>query len=132
MPVLIAYIPQEEGFAALDAGIAWARANDDTIIVVNVALEAGAADPTFADEVHLDAVRDKLRREGIDGTVRQVHATADAGPQVVAEAEASGASLVVVGLHRLSPLGKAILGSAAQHVILFAPCPVLSVRAADR
>jgi nucleotide-binding universal stress UspA family protein len=37
----------------------------------------------------------------------------------------------VVGLHRRSPLGKALMGSTAQKIMLGAACPVLSVRPAD-
>ena len=39
--------------------------------------------------------------------------------------------LAVVGIHRRSPVGKALLGSTAQRVLLDAPCPVLAVRAAE-
>ena len=41
------------------------------------------------------------------------------------------ASMIVVGLHRRSPLGKAIMGSTAQKIMLGAAAPVLSVRPTD-
>jgi nucleotide-binding universal stress UspA family protein len=35
---------------------------------------------------------------------------------------------IVVGVKKVSPVGKLIFGSNARHVILNAPCPVLSVK----
>ncbi len=43
-------------------------------------------------------------------------------------AERSSADLIVIGLRRRSPVGKLILGSNAQRILLDAPCPVLAVK----
>lgn len=39
------------------------------------------------------------------------------------------AVLIILGLRRRSPVGKALLGSFEQEILLDSPCPVLSVRA---
>ena len=48
---------------------------------------------------------------------------------LVKVAEDTGAELIVIGLRRRTPVGKLILGSNAQRVLLDAPCPVLAVKA---
>ena len=53
----------------------------------------------------------------------------DVSDVILEIAEEIGAELVVVGLHRRSPVRKALLGSTAQRVLLEATCPVLAVRA---
>lgn len=44
-------------------------------------------------------------------------------------AEETNAELIVIGLRRRTPVGKLILGSQAQRVLLDANCPVLAVKA---
>jgi nucleotide-binding universal stress UspA family protein len=54
----------------------------------------------------------------------------DASEDLIAIASETSAELIVIGLRRRTPVGKLILGSNAQRVLLDAPCPVLAVKAA--
>ena len=49
--------------------------------------------------------------------------------EVLDVAESERASLIVIGLRRRSPVGKLLLGSVAQTILLQANCPVLAVKA---
>ena len=48
---------------------------------------------------------------------------------LIVVAEETDASLIIIGLRRRTPVGKLILGSNAQRVLLDAPCDVLAVKA---
>jgi nucleotide-binding universal stress UspA family protein len=55
----------------------------------------------------------------------------DVADDLIAVAEETSADFIVIGLRRRSPVGKLILGSNAQRILLDAPCPVLAVKAAE-
>lgn len=46
-------------------------------------------------------------------------------------AKAEGYDLIVMGTHGRRGIGRVMLGSVAEHVLREAPCPVLTVRAAE-
>jgi nucleotide-binding universal stress UspA family protein len=131
MTIIVSYVPSQEGFVALGAAINEARWRNTSITVVNVLVGQDASVPTFADEKDLDAVRTRLTELGIAHDVRQITTNHDVADAVISLAEDTEAELIVVGLRRRSSVGKALLGSNAQRIMLSAACPVLSVRAAD-
>jgi nucleotide-binding universal stress UspA family protein len=129
MTVLASYVPTAEGGEVLEAALHEARLRHCPLEVLNVALGSDFADPTFADERDLDAVRTRLIEAGVPHHVRQITQASNVAEIVLSVAAAVDASLIVVGLHRRSPTGMAVLGSTAQRVMLSAHCPVLTVRA---
>ena len=56
---------------------------------------------------------------------------AEVGRSLVQIAEETKAELIVIGLRRRTPVGKLLLGSNAQRVLLEAGCPVLAVKAPE-
>ena len=53
----------------------------------------------------------------------------DPAEELIAAADRTDAEFIVIGLRRRSPVGKLLLGSNAQRVLLDASCPVLAVKA---
>ncbi|NAZ77031.1 universal stress protein [Kineococcus sp. T13] len=130
MSVVVGYVPDRTGFLAVTEAIRQARWRGCAVVVVNVVDEAGYTRPTAADEVDLDAVQQRLDEAGVPHRVEHRTGAAGTSAETILEvAESEAAELVVVGLHRRSPVRKALLGSTAQRVLLDAPCPVLAVRA---
>ena len=122
--VVVGYVPKPEGEAALDAAIEEARRRDAGLVVVNARRAAAEPGPD------LDGVRAKLTESGLSFDLREVVQGLDASEDLISVAEETGAELIVIGLRRRTPVGKLILGSNAQRVLLDAPCPVLAVKGA--
>ncbi|MBW2434784.1 MAG: universal stress protein [Deltaproteobacteria bacterium] len=55
----------------------------------------------------------------------------EAGEKIVAIAERNRVDLIFLGIKKRSRVGKLLFGSNAQHVILNAPCPVISLNASS-
>ncbi|MDW4903957.1 universal stress protein [Streptomyces sp. ADMS] len=128
MTVLVGYVPTPEGEAALRAGIDEARLRGEKMLVVNTSRGDALVDPRFAQEPDLAHVREDLAALGIDFDIRQVLGAGDAAEEIIELAEAADVSLVVIGLRRRSAVGKLIMGSAAQQILLGVGCPVLAVK----
>ncbi|MET9833411.1 universal stress protein [Streptomyces sp. NPDC006385] len=129
MTILVGYVPSPEGEAALRAAIDEAHRRREKLLVVNTTRGDSLADPRFAQEPDLAHVREDLAALGVDFDVRQVLGARDAAEEIIDLAEQWEASLVVIGLRRRSAVGKLIMGSAAQQILLGVGCPVLAVKA---
>ena len=70
-----------------------------------------------------------LSDSGVEFEVLQTLHAEDPAEQVLHTAHELGAGLIVIGLRRRSPVGKLILGSAAQRILLEAECAVVAVKA---
>lgn len=128
MTVLVGFIPSPEGWAALDAAIDRARRDDDSLIVVNSSRGDAHADARYAQPRHLADLRRRIEAAGVSYEVEQQLRGRDAAEELLDAAGAHAAGLIVIGIRHRTPVGKLILGSTAQRVLLEAPCPVLSVR----
>lgn len=127
MTIVVAYSPDTYGRAALAHGAAEATLRGEHLLVVNDTRGDALVDDRFAHEDEIARVRERLATLGLEAEVRQ-EVVRDVAEGVVKVAVETAASLIVVGVRHRSPVGKALLGSVAQRVILDAPCPVLAVK----
>lgn len=124
MAIVVGYADTDEGEAALTRATEEARTRGGPLLVVNTT-RAGA--PDQHDE-ELPRVRGRLQEAGVAHEVMQPSPTPDPAEDILAAALSSGAELIVIGLRRRTPVGKLLLGSHAQRILLEAPCPVLAVK----
>ena len=128
MTVAVAHSDSEHGKVALRAAATEALLHDETLAVLHIV--TGVADP------HTDgpSLEEQLRAELGDfpdltfdlHTAAEGHNTAAALVDLATEIDAS---LLVIGSRRRSAVGKLLLGSTVQRVLLDAPMPVLVVKA---
>ncbi len=76
----------------------------------------------------MPACRRILEEKGLEHEVRQLVRGNDPAEDLISVAEEEKADFIVIGLRRRSPVGKLILGSNAQRILLDASCPVLAVK----
>jgi len=133
MTIVVGYVPRSEGRAALRRAAEEARLRSARLVVVNSSKGGSSLDDAEAveHERELAEVRRELDAEGIENEVRQLVRGLDPADDLIAVAKETGADFIVIGLRRRTPVGKLILGSNAQRILLEAPCPVLAVKAED-
>jgi len=131
--IVVGYVPKAEGRAALRRAAEEARLRGSTLVVVNSHRGGREFDREDAikSEAELEEVRDQLNQAGVEHEVRQLVRGMDPAEDLIGVAEEVKADLIVIGLRRRSPVGKLILGSNAQRVLLDAGCPVLAVKAEE-
>ena len=129
--IVVGYVPTPEGDAALRRAAEEAQLRGCRLVVVNSHRGGREFDGEDAieSETTLDEVRRELAAADVEHEIRQLVRGQDPADDLVAVAEELGAEFIVIGLRRRSPVGKLILGSNAQRVLLDAPCPVLAVKA---
>jgi len=131
--IVVGYVPKPEGKAALRRAAEEAKLRDSRLVVVN-SHRGGREfdrDDAIESEAQLAEVKALLTETGVEHDVRQLVRGMDPAEDLVNVAAEVDAVLIVIGLRRRSPVGKLILGSNAQRVLLDAPCPVLAVKATE-
>jgi nucleotide-binding universal stress UspA family protein len=133
MAIVVGYVPTKEGRAALATAAAESRLRNAKLVVINSNRGGRDLDAEEARryEEELDAVRRQLDEAGVEHEVRQLVRGMEPAEDLIAVAEEVGAQVIVIGLRRRTPVGKLILGSNAQRILLDAPCAVLAVKAVD-
>ncbi|WP_293784052.1 universal stress protein [uncultured Aeromicrobium sp.] len=131
MTVLVCYVPTPVGDAAFAAGLDEAVRRGEDLVVVNSPHGGATVDADLAGD-------DEVRRLSEQAAGRKVNVAwrrdahgddvVDAVHRVVEDVDAS---VVVIGLRRRSPVGKLLMGSVAQRILLQVERPVLAVKAPE-
>lgn len=128
--VLAGYVATAEGESALTHAVAEAGRRGARLVVVCSHRSDG--DEKASGETHEEEsqrLHAQLADSGIEFEIRTLVRGFEPAEDLIALAEVTGAELIVIGLRRRTPIGKFIMGSNAQRVLMDANCPVLAVKA---
>lgn len=128
MTILVAYVARPEGQAALDKGMEIAKRRNERLLVVN-ASPGGKEDAAMLDTLERERVEKLLRDAGLDAELKQFVRGKSAVEEIENLVETQPISLLIIGLRKRTAVGKLILGSVAQELLLSVSCPVLAVKA---
>lgn len=128
MTILVAYVPRPEGEAALEKGIEIAKRRQESLVVVNASVGGKQVDPSMAEVRDVERVEALLAASGLDAEFKQFVRGQNAVAEIEALVDSLQASVLIIGLRKRSAVGKLILGSVAQELLLSVPCPVLAVK----
>lgn len=130
MTILVAFAPRPEGYAALEKGVEIAKRRNERLIVVNAGPGGNQEDASLADSAEVERVEQMLTNVGVQAEFKQFVRGKSAVEEIEAMVGELQVSLLVIGLRRRSAVGKLIMGSVAQDILLSVSCPVLAVKAA--
>jgi nucleotide-binding universal stress UspA family protein len=130
MTVVVGYRRSPEGLAALRFAVQEAGVHGDAVAVVHVYERAEDEGEWPSSEQDLDAVRALLEEHAVRGEIVEEALGSSVTDRILAAVQERGARMLVLGIRKRSPVGKLLLGSSAQQLIMDAGCPVVCVPAA--
>ena len=130
MTIVIGYTADQFGHAALEHGITEAKLRNTSLLVINSTSGESYVDSRFADATQVHDVEARLAECGVPFELTQPVGV-DAVEELLAAMDRPEADLLVVGIRHRSPVGKLLLGSVAQKLILECPKPVLAVKPSE-
>ncbi len=117
--IVVGYSSRPEGRAALGRALAEASLRGAGLLVLH------------GPDDDLEELSADLRAAGVPYELKGLGPEGDPAEELLGLAEERDAAFIVIGLRRRSPVGKLLLGSNAQRVLLDAACPVLAVKAEE-
>ena len=129
MSIIVGYVPTKVGEAALAAAISEARLRNEELLIVNSAREGSLVDKNVASPEELERVLQATEAAGIQARILDSVYRDDLTEEFLRLADEHEVSLIVIGLRQRSQVGKFIMGSHAQRILLQAEHPVLAIKA---
>ncbi len=142
MTIVCGFTNRPESRAALEFSIEEARVRGGQLHVIRTMTEPSPSDSPSAVQNWSTTVQ-QARDEGqalVDSLTDlsvaavfevEVCPTDSVADRLVEATRRLGATMLVIGLRRRSPVGKLVLGSVSQELLLAADCPVVAVKADD-
>jgi nucleotide-binding universal stress UspA family protein len=125
--IVVGYTADRFGNAALDHAITEAKLRDTNLLVINSTKGDALADPAFAQEGEVHDVEARLNNCGVEFELTQPVGV-DTVDELLKAMDRAEAELLVIGIRHRSPVGKLLLGSVSQQLLLECPKPVLAVK----
>lgn len=119
---ILAAVDDAESTGVVQRGYELAQAFDEELVVLHVMPETKTKDEAKA--VAENAIKLTLDEPE---NVTAAGSLGDPAPRILHEAEKRNASYIVLGPHKQTPIGKALMGSVSQLVLLNADCTVAFV-----
>lgn len=130
MTILIGYVPTPQGEAALHHGLTEAATRDEDVVILNSPRRGSTVDAHLVGEAESERLVAQAAERGVRARVEHADHGADLVTTFHELVASSGARLVVIGMRRRSPVGKLVMGSDAQRLLLELDVPVLAVKPA--
>lgn len=125
--IVVGYSADPYGRAALDRGIEEAKLRGTTLKVINSTTGEAYADPRFARSGEVHDVEKRLADCGVEFELTQPVGV-DTAEELLKAMDGPDAELLVIGIRHRNPVGKLLLGSVAQQLLLECAKPVLAVK----
>ncbi len=130
MNILIGYDGTNAAKEALKVGQKLALGLDGEVILITSLSSALDTTPEKVDEARseLNSAKSIFEKAGLVCETNLLMRGLEPGEDLVTYAAENRCDHIVIGTKRRSKIGKLIMGSTAQYIILNAPCPVTSVK----
>jgi nucleotide-binding universal stress UspA family protein len=125
--IVIGYSADPFGRAALEHGIAEAKLRGTTLRVINSSSGESYIDARFAQQSEIHDVEKRLDECGVEFELTQPVGV-DTAEELLKAMDRDDAELLVIGIRHRSPVGKLLLGSVSQQLLLECHKPVLAVK----
>jgi nucleotide-binding universal stress UspA family protein len=125
--IVVGYSADRFGAAALEHAIAEAKLRDTTLLVINPTTGEAYVDTHFAQAGQVHDIEERLANCGVEFEMTQPVGV-DIADELLKAMERDDAELLVIGIRHRSPVGKLLLGSVSQQLLLECRKPVLAVK----
>lgn len=127
-PIVVGFVSTPEGHAALRHAGHEALLRKLPLLVVGLSKDHDATPTSIGAD--LEDIRAELAAAGLAVDIAAPDAHFEPSEHLLKVTQEADATLIVIGLRHRTRVGKFLLGSSAQRILLEADCPVLTVKSA--